>query len=102
MGPRTKRGVTTFNCLSKHWLVLHQLAAHPPPLRTLTAHDEANTRWLFSASGKTRAALGRFLALRECIKRFRQFVPVTGDEGKPMRVVISSDSKSVSQIRKNG
>src|SRR4029077_6821960 len=67
-GPRTERGVTIFNRLAKPRLMLHQLATHSPPLRTLPAQDEANTRRLFPARCESRTDLLAFFFLRKRVE----------------------------------
>src|SRR6476659_6208652 len=101
-GPRTERGVTIFNRLAKHRLMLHQLATHSPPLRTLSAQDEANTWRLFPARCESRPDLLAFFFLRKGVEFRGQFRPTVSHKSKPVRVMITSDSQGIGEIRQNG
>ena len=52
-GPGTQSGVATFHRFAEDRLVLHQFAPHPPPLRTLAAHDEPDLRRCFAPGGES-------------------------------------------------
>src|SRR5260370_41680740 len=101
-GPRTERGVTIFNRLAKHWLMLHQLATHSPPLRTLPAQDEANTRCLFSACCESRTDFLAFFFLRKRVEFLGQFRPTVSHKRKPVRVMITPGSQGLGGARQNG
>ena len=101
-GPRTERGVTVLNRLAKYWLVLHQIATHSPPLRTLPAHNEADARRLLSAGCESRADFRAFFFLRKRVEFLGQFRPTDSHQSQPMRVMITPGSQSISEIRQNG
>ena len=100
--PRTERSVTLFHRLAKHRLMLHQIATHSPPLRTLPAHDEADARRLLPARCESRADLWALFFLRERVEFLGEFGPTGSDQSQPMRMMIPPDAQGISEIRQNG
>ncbi len=80
-------------------LVPHQLAAHAPPLRALTAHDEDDASRFFQARGEGGAQLGARLSGGESAEFLRQLGDRTSRQREPVRVVIAPRAEHVSEIR---
>src|SRR6188472_2091439 len=80
--PGRERSVTLFNRLTKHRLMLHQIATHSPPLRTLAAHDETNARLFLPARGERISDFWALFFLRERVELLSQFGPAGSDEGQ--------------------
>ena len=97
-----KRRVASLHRLAKDRLVLHQFAAHAPPLRALTAHDEADARRCSAARGEGRADFRAVFVVRKPIEFLDDLRPIASDQRHPMRVMIPTDAQGVGEIRQNG
>ena len=100
-GPGTKRSVTALDRFAKYRLILHQVASHSPPLRTLAAHDEADARCLLSTRCESRADFRAFFFLRKRVEFLDQFGPTGSHQSQPMRVMIPPGPQCISEIRQN-
>ena len=74
-------------------LVAHQLAAHAPPLRALSAHHEGDARRRFAARSEGGADLRALLFHAETVEFLNQLGHRICDDGEPIRVVIAPRSE---------
>src|SRR5262245_26797457 len=94
--PWTKGLVATLDRLTKDALVLHQFAAHSPPLRPLATHDKANAGRRFLTRGESRAGFRAVLVFRKPVKFLGEFPPIANDQSQTMRMMVPPRSEGVS------
>ena len=86
---RLHGGGASFHGLAEDRLILHELAAHAPPLRTLPAHHESDAWRMCSTWREGHAHLIALLTRRVAIALLDHFSYRMRDEGEPIRVVIA-------------
>ncbi len=79
-------------------LVLHEFAAHAPPLRTLAAHHERDARSVLRARGERGARQLRILLERKFFQLRHGVRHRAGDEREPVRVMVPARAERVGQI----
>src|SRR5256714_12060116 len=84
-----QRRVAVFDHIPKDGLVLHELTAHGPPLRALSAHDERNSRRTLAPRSERCPNLHAIFFDRERVEFLDQLANGACDERDTTRMVIA-------------
>ena len=90
--------VATLDHIPKDGLTLHEFAAHGPPLRALSAHDESNPRRAFGPRSERCPNLHAIFFDRERVEFLDQLRNGARDEREAMRMVIAPVAERVGKI----
>ena len=93
------RSVTLFEDPPENRFMLHQLAAHAPPLRSLSAHNESNARSGLRTRRERTTNLHAVLFDRESVELVNQIGYRLGDKRQAIRMMMAPRAKCVSEIR---
>src|SRR5437764_11087483 len=78
--------VAALDHIAKDGLVLHEFAAHGPPLRALSAHDKSNPRRTLGPRSERCPNLHAIFFYREDVEFLDQLWNGAGDEREAMRM----------------